>query len=96
MPGEDLVCRVLGCNHGPDGGAYITNKECTSYASKSSDLRLHLDMDHPGWSMNGGEKKPVVNARREKIETKIDRPTLGNSLSATEWQIFKSQWKRYL
>ena len=53
MPGEDLVCRVEGCFLGPDGGSYVTNRECTSYAAKSSDLRLHLDMDHAGWVSNG-------------------------------------------
>ena len=96
MPGEDLVCRVDGCNLGPDGGPYVTSKECGSYAARKSDLRLHLDMDHPGWSIHGREKKPTLSEKKERVETKIDRPTLGDSLSATEWQIFQSQWNRYL
>ena len=94
MPGEDLVCRVSGCTLGPDGGPYVTNKECTSYASKSSDLRLHLDMDHPGWS--NGETKSNEKLVREKVETKIERPEIGEKCSDTEWQIFKAQWGRYL
>ena len=52
MPADDLVCRIAGCDFGPENGPYRTSAECTTYMAKNADLRMHLDMDHPGIGFN--------------------------------------------
>ena len=96
MPGEAMECRVEGCSFGRDGTPYKTPDECNSYAARTADLRLHLDMDHPGWAQGSGSRTSQNMTKMEKCETRIERPTLGTDLSPTEWVIFEKKWNRYL
>ena len=92
----EMECRVTGCNYGTGGAAYKTSPECTTYAARTADLRLHLDMDHPGWAQGLQGNRPGTSTKMKKCETRIERPTVGTELTLTEWVIFEKKWNRYL
>ena len=79
----NLTCRKTGCSFGPENGPYQTNPLAKTYNDKVADLKMHFEMDH--------EKEDKNDNAKEKIDTKIDRPSIKATVTDVEWLIFESK-----
>ena len=95
MPNPEQ-CRVVGCSFGADGGPYLSHAECTTYMARREDLRYHFDVDHGG--INPNIVKTEVNEKKvekERVNLKLDRPSLKSNVTEVEWTLFSAKWERY-
>ena len=80
-----VTCSIMGCSYSPDGGAWESPEECTTYQARAAEVRNHLDMDHFndfGDRNNRKEPKPEVGEKsKEKVDTKLERPSLKAAVS---------------
>ena len=93
MP-EQIPCRVQGCNFGPDGSVYMSHPECTTYMARR-DLTYNFNVVHGGVA----EMRRVKNETRtekEKVQAKLDRPSIKNHATDIEWTLFEAKWERYV
>ena len=96
MP-DQIPCRVKGCNFGPDGGVYMSHPECTTYMARREDLTYHFNVDHGGVaSIKRENTEERMRPEKEKVQTKLDRPSIRNHATDIEWTLFKAKWERYV
>ena len=67
---------VLGCNGGPNGGAYVTVESNQTNDQSMTDLSLHLEIHR----INGSVEVP-----------KMDRPLLQEYCMDVNWELFMKQ-----
>ena len=93
MPGKTVKqvrCAVAGCTSGEDGGAFLTDEDCTTVAERTAELKEHsyqvhthkVDQEQADAAKVAAEAAKV-NAEAARISAEADRVRADKAVSRT-------------
>ena len=77
--------------------SYKTRENITSYAERTQEMLLHIQMEHYEGRTSKDERK-AENGERSgdvgdpRLAAKIDKPKLSMPCSKTKWDLFEHSW----
>ena len=83
-------CDVPGCT-------YMTPESCSNANEQRSELSLHIDMSHKLTKrVNNPEEEENKRAENvNKLEAKLERPSVLMPSSDSQWKLFVHKWTLY-
>ena len=77
--------------------SYTTRENITSYAERTQEMLLHIQMEHYEERTSKDERKTENRERSgdvgdPRLAAKIDKPKLSMPCSKTKWDLFEHSW----